>query len=106
MFMGIERGESVDAKQGRKKQRLKAAHKRRLTMMQQGKVVARMRVLMRLYRLGELGHHRAQGLVLVEPMGKQMHADKRQPGRNLDEIPLRLRFFFESLLGVAALSLD
>jgi len=35
-----------------------------------------------------------------------MHADKRQPGRNLDEIPLRLRFFFESLLGVAALSLD
>jgi len=45
MFMGIERGESVDAKPGRKKQRLKAAHKRRRTMMQQGKVVARMRVL-------------------------------------------------------------
>ena len=104
--MGIERGESVDAKQGRKKQRLKAAHKRRLTMMQQGKVVARMRVLMRLYRLGELGHHRAQGLVLVEPMGKQMHADTRQTGRNLDEMPLRLRFFFASLRGVAALSRD
>jgi hypothetical protein len=106
MLMGIERGESVDAKQWRKKQRLKAALKRRLAMMQQGKVVARMRVFMRRYRLRELGHNRAQGPVLVEPMGKQMHPDKGQTGRNLDEMPLRLRFFFESLLGVAALSLD
>lgn len=104
--MGIEGGESVDAKQRRKKQRLKAAQKRRLAMMHQGKVVARMRVLMRLYRLGELGHNRAKGLVVVEPMGKQMHADKRQTGRNLDELPLRLRFFFESRLGVAALARD
>src|SRR5882672_4938009 len=40
MLMGIERGESVDAKQRRKKQRLKAVQKRRLAMMQQGKVVA------------------------------------------------------------------
>jgi len=106
MLMGIERGESVDAKQRRKKQRLKAVQKRRLAMMQQGKVVARMRVLMRLYRLGELSHNWAKGLVLVEPMGKQMHADTRQTGRNLDEMPLRLRFFFASLLGVAALSRD
>jgi hypothetical protein len=75
-------------------------------MMQQGKVVARLRVLLRLSRLGELGHHRAHGRVLVEPMGQQMHADKRQTGRTLDEMPLRRRFFFESLLGVAALSLD
>ena len=104
--MGIERGESVDVKQRRKAQRLKAAQKRRLAMRQQGKVVARMRVLMRLYRLRELGHNRAKGLVLVEPMGKQMHADTRQTGRNLDEMPLRLSFFFESRLGVAALSLD
>ena len=74
-------------------------------MRQQGNVIARLRLLMRLYRLGELGHHRAKGLVLVEPMGKQMHADKGQTGRNLDEMPLRRRFFFESLLGVAALSL-
>ena len=57
-------------------------------MMQQGKVVARMRVFMRRYRLSELGHNRAPGLVLVEPMGKQMHADKGQTGRNLDELPL------------------
>ena len=104
--MGIECGESVDATQRRKKQCLKAVQKRRLAMMQQGKVIARMRLLMRLYRLGELGHNRAKGLVLVEPMGKQMHADTRQTGRHLDEMPLRLRFFFESPLGVAALSLD
>jgi hypothetical protein len=61
---------------------------------------------MRLYRLGELGHHRAKGLVLVEPMGKQMHADKRQTGHNLDKRPLRLRFFFACSLGAVALSRD
>ena len=104
--MGIEGGEAVDATPRRKKQGLKATQKRRLAMRHQGKVLARMRLLMRLYRLGELSHNWAKGLVLVEPMGKQMHADTRQTGRNLDEMPLRLRFFFESLLGVAALSRD
>src|SRR5207248_9783187 len=98
--------DAVDATPRRKKQRLQAAPKRRLAMMQQGKVIARMRVFMRLYGLGELGHNRAKGLVLVEPMGQQMHTDTRQTGRHLDEMPLRLRFFFESRLGVAALSLD
>ena len=106
MLMGIERGASVDAKPWRKKQRLKAAHQRRLAMMHQGKVVARMRGFMRRYHLRELGHNRAKGRVLVEPMGTQMHADKGQTGRHLDEMPLRRRFFFETWLGVAALSLD
>jgi len=106
MFMGIEGGESVDATQRRKKQGLKAAQKRRLAMMQQGKVIARMRVLMCLYRLGELGHNRAKGLVLGEPMGKQMHADTRQTGHNVDEMPLRLSLFFERSLGAVALCLD
>ena len=46
-----------------------------------------------LYRLCELSHNRAKGLVLVEPLGQQMHADKRQPRHNLDEMSLRLRFF-------------
>ena len=77
MLRGIECGEAVDATQRRKKQRLKAVQKRRLAMMQQGKVVARMRVLMRLYRLEKLSHNRAKGLVLSEPMGKHMHADTR-----------------------------
>ena len=103
--MGIECGESVDATQRRKKQGLKAAQKRRLAMMQQGKVIARMRLLMRRYRLGELGHNQAKGLVLVEPMGKQMHADKRQMGHNVDEMPLSFSLFFESSLGAVALCL-
>ena len=65
-----------------------------------------MRVFMRLYRVGELGHHRAKGLVVVEPLGKQRHADKRQTGHNLDEMSLRRSVFFERSLGAVALSLD
>src|SRR5215470_636121 len=57
--------------------------------MQQRKVVARMRVLMGRYRLPELGHYRAKGLLLVEPMGKQMHAYKRQMGRDPDHLCAR-----------------
>src|SRR5438132_8339532 len=106
MLMSIEGGEAVDAQQRRKHQRLKAAQKCRLTMMQQSKVIARMRLFMRLYRLCELSHNRAKGLVLVEPLGQQMHADKRQPRHNLDEMSLRLRFFFASSLAAVALSLD
>ena len=106
MLRGIECGEAVDATQRRKKQRLKAAQERQPAMMQQRKVIVRMRVFMCLYRLAELGYNRAKGLVLVEPMGKQVHADKRQTGHNLDEILLRLSFFFERSLGAVALSLD
>src|SRR6266568_3842994 len=47
-------------------------YKRRLAVMQQGKVIFRMRRLMGLDRLRQQGHHRAKGIVLVEPMGKQM----------------------------------
>ena len=74
--------------------------------MQQGKIIARMRLLIGLYRLHELSHYRVKSMLLVEPMGKHMHADPCQTGRNGDQLPLRLSFFFESLLGVAALSLD
>jgi hypothetical protein len=63
-------------------------------------------VFMRLYRLCELRHNRAQALVLVEPLGQQRHADKRQPRQNLDEMSLRLRFFFARALGAVALGLD
>lgn len=75
-------------------------------MMPQGNVVARMRVLRRLYCLGERGHNRAKGPVLGEPMGQPMPADTRQPGRPLAERPRRLRFVFASRLGVAALARD
>ena len=80
MLVGIERSEPVDAQQGCKKERLKAVHKRLLPVMQQSKVVIGIRTLMSLYRLRELGHNRAQGLVLVKPMGKKMHAHIRQMG--------------------------
>ncbi len=73
--MGIKLAEAVDTPQGGKKQRLKAAHKRLLAVMQQGKVVARMRLLLGLYRLRELSHNRVKGLLLVEPMGQHMPAD-------------------------------
>src|SRR6266851_2971166 len=55
-------------------------------MMQQGKVVVRVRVLMGLDRLRELGHHWAKGLLVVEPLGKQMHPHTRQTRRDLDDL--------------------
>ena len=55
---------------GRKKQGLKAAQQRLLAMMQQGKVVVRMRLLIGLYRLRELGHHRAKGLAVGRANGQ------------------------------------
>src|SRR6266404_1081419 len=64
--------------------------------MQQGKVLVWMPVLIGLYGLLELGHHRLNGVLLVEPMGKQMHTDKRQPRHNLDEMSMRLRFFLRA----------
>src|SRR6266849_2390582 len=64
-------------------------HKRRLALMQQGKVIFRMRLLMGLDRLRQLGHHRAKGIVLVEPLGKQMHSDTRHMGRDPDDLCAR-----------------
>jgi hypothetical protein len=76
MLVGIKLAEAVDTQQGGKKQRLKAAHKHLLAVMQQGTVIARMRLLLGLYRLRELSHNRLKGMLLVEPMGKHLHADK------------------------------
>ena len=106
MLLSIKRAEAVDTPQGGKKQGLKAAQKRLLAVMQQGKVIARMRLLLGLYRLRELSHNRVKGMLLVEPMGTHMHADAGQTGRYRDQLSLRLRFFFARLLGVAALSFD
>src|SRR6266436_6340280 len=78
MRMRIQRGESVDPHQGRKKQRLKAPSQRLLAVMEQGKVVAGMRTLLGLYRLREWLHHRTTETLLVEPNGKQMYAHRRQ----------------------------
>ena len=85
MLVGIKRGEALDAKQGRKKQGLKTATQRLVAMMQQSKVVCWMCALMGLNRLLETGHYRLKGLLLVEPMGKKMHAHIRQMRRDLDQ---------------------
>src|SRR5712692_3322166 len=44
-----------------------------------------MRSLMGGYHLLEAGHNRAKGMLLVEPVGKEMHAYIRQTGRDLDK---------------------
>ena len=75
MLAGIEPREPVDTQQGGKKQRLPATQKRRLPVMQQRTVIARMRLLIDLYRLRELRHYRVKGVLVVEPMGKHMHTD-------------------------------
>jgi hypothetical protein len=54
-------------------------------MMQQRKVIVGMGTLMGFNGLSELGHNRAKGLVLVEPMGQEMHAHKRQTGPEADD---------------------
>jgi hypothetical protein len=54
--------------------------------MQQGRVVVRMRVLLLRNGLLKLGHNHAKGIPLLEPMGKQMHAHKRQTGPHLDHL--------------------
>ena len=83
--MGSERGASVEAKQGGKKQGLKAPKPRPLAVRHQGQVVACMRALMGGYHLLEAGHNRAKGMRLVEPVGQEMHASIRQTGRALDK---------------------
>jgi len=44
-----------------------------------------MRLLMGLYGLLELGHYRLKGPVLIEPMGKEMHAYIGQVRPHLDD---------------------
>jgi hypothetical protein len=89
MLVRIKRGEALDAKQGRNKQGLQAATQRLVAMMQQGAVICWMGALMALKRLLEPGHHRLKGLLLGEPMGKQMDAHIRQMRRDADDLCAR-----------------
>ena len=84
--MRIQPSESIDAHPGRKKQRVKAPPQRLRAVMYQGKIVARMRVLMGLYHLRALLHHRIKEPLLVEPSGKQMHAHIRQTRCDMDDL--------------------
>jgi len=71
---------------GAKKQRLEATPQCLFPVMQQGKVLVGMGTLIRLNGLRELDDDCAKALVLVEPVGKEMHAHTRQPGRGLDNL--------------------
>ena len=53
--------------------------------MQQREVIVGLGALMGLDGLSELGHHWVKGIVLIEPMGKEMHARTRQMRRDLDD---------------------
>ena len=75
MLVRIEPRQFLDPQQGRKKQRLEATTERLLPVMQQGKVGVGMGALMGLDRLRELPHYQAKDLALVQPVGKEMHAD-------------------------------
>jgi hypothetical protein len=85
MLARIKLSEVLDAKEGGKKEGLKTVTQRLLAVMSQGKVVVRMRGLLALYGLRELGHNRVKGRLVVEPMRKEMHAHKRQTGPDADD---------------------
>jgi len=85
MLVGIETGQGRDPQQGGKKQGLKAPPQRLLAVMQQREVIVGLGALMGLDGLSELGDNRAKSIVLVEPMGKEMHAHTRQMRCDLDD---------------------
>src|SRR5216683_7545874 len=58
-------------------------------MMQQGKVLVWVRLLMGLDCLRELGHHWAKGILVVEPLGKHMYAHTWHMGRDADNFRTR-----------------
>ena len=105
-LLAIALRELPDPQQGRIDHRLKTQQERGLCMMQQGKVLLRMLRALGLHRVLQQGNDRAHTPVLLHPSFEEVDANKRQVGRNLDEMPLRRSFFFASLLGVVAPSLD
>lgn len=86
MRVGIKRGESCDATEGGKTQRLKTAQQGLRTVMSQGTVVTRMRLLMGLSGLRELGDNRLKCPLLSEPLGQEMHAHLGQTGPHRDDL--------------------
>ena len=86
MLVGIELGEPVDAKEGGKKQGLKASPQSLVAVMQEGKVVIGVRLPMGGDRLLELSHNRVKGALLIEPMRKEMHAHIGQTGLYADDV--------------------
>jgi hypothetical protein len=86
MLVGIELGESVDAQEGGKKQGLKPSPQRLVTVMQEGKGVVGMGLLIGLDGVLELSHHRVKSALLFEPMLKEMHAHIEQTRLDSDDL--------------------
>jgi hypothetical protein len=89
--VGITRGASVATHEGGKNQRLKTAQQGLLAVMSQGKVVTRMRLLMGLYGLRELGENRLTGPLVIEPLGTERPAHREHTGPHLDDLSPRGR---------------
>ena len=106
MLCDIEFRELPDPTQGRIEQRLKTKQARFLFMMQEGKVLLWMLRAIGLNRVLQQGHDLAQPPLVLHPRVEYVDSHTRQIRSHLDEMPLRLRFFFESPLRVAALSRD
>ena len=85
MLARIEGGEGVDAQQGGQHKGLKAALQGRLAVMQQGKVIVRMRLAIGLGSRLKLGDDWAKGPELLEPVRKDVDAHQRQLGRHVDD---------------------
>ncbi len=110
MLVGIELGETFNAKERSKKQGLKASPQGLVTVMQEGKVVTRMTLLMGRDSLLELIDYQVEGALLIEPRLKEMHAHIGQTGLDADDLgaggrrPMRGRVARASL-GAAKLPL-
>jgi len=85
--MGIEARQWLDPHQGGKEQRLKTAKQGLVAVMQQGKVVVGMTLLLDRDGLFEAGDNRCEATLLSEPTRQELDADTRQMGRALDQRP-------------------
>jgi hypothetical protein len=61
-----------------------------VAMMQQGKIVVRVRALIRAHRRFESRQHRLQSLLLIEPTGEQVNPHKGQTRRDADHLGARV----------------
>jgi hypothetical protein len=90
MLLSIEAAEALDPQQRGQKQGGKATPKGDVAVMQQGKIVGRVRALICPDGLYEARHHWLKGLLLIKPTGKQVQADKGQTRRDADHCVARI----------------
>jgi len=83
--MGVKRGEVFDAQEGGKTQRLTMPQQRLFAVRQQGNVIIRIRVLMGLDGLREVGDNRGNCPLVIEPMRQERPAHGGQMGPHPDD---------------------